>query len=153
LILGSEDHQVYDLRRSTGRMLWRFRAAMPVGSSAARFVDAIVIGADDTYCYSLDAAGSILIGSTDGVLYAIEPGEGALSWSAQFANQITSTLGSHGDYGYVGTIDGYVHCLNLKDLQTVWSHKLGAPVVSSPAIGDGVVVVGALDGLVYGLRI
>jgi outer membrane protein assembly factor BamB len=39
--------------------------------------------------------------------------------------------------------------LSLADGKQIWSYEIGQPIVSSPAVAQGVVVIGCDDGTVY----
>jgi len=49
----------------------------------------------------------------------------------------------------VGSEDGRLYLLRLSDGKQVWSYEIGQPVTSSPAVANGMVVVGSDDGYVY----
>jgi len=49
----------------------------------------------------------------------------------------------------VGSDDGRVYLVRLKDGKELWSYEIGAPVGSSPAVADGRFIIGADDGSVY----
>jgi outer membrane protein assembly factor BamB len=48
-----------------------------------------------------------------------------------------------------GSDDGRLYVIALKDGAEEWSYDIGRPVKSSPAVADGIIVVGADDGQVY----
>jgi outer membrane protein assembly factor BamB len=48
-----------------------------------------------------------------------------------------------------GSEDGRLYMVGLADGREIWSYEIGAPVMSSPAISGGMVIVGANDGHVY----
>ena len=48
--------------------------------------------------------------------------------------------------------DGNVYALNASTGAKLWSYNTGAPYVSSPAVANGVVYIGAGDGNVYALN-
>ena len=49
----------------------------------------------------------------------------------------------------VGSTDGRLYLLDLKDGREVWSYEIGAPLSGSPAVAGGMIVIGADDGRVY----
>jgi outer membrane protein assembly factor BamB len=49
----------------------------------------------------------------------------------------------------VGSNDGRLYLVSLKDGQELWSYEIGQPVESSPAVAGGRIVVGSDDGSVY----
>jgi outer membrane protein assembly factor BamB len=180
VFVGSDDGALYNVSAVDGRTRWRCALGSPVLSSPVVASGVVVVGGTDGGIHAVDlhtgdrrwtcrtqhpvlASPRLAAGSTYGAMYAIEPSEGGLLWSVQIAHQITSTIGSHGGYGYVGTIDGCIHCLNLKDGQTVWSHKIGSPdempdakedfiLVRNPHRRDGkplTLIAGGVSTLIY----
>jgi outer membrane protein assembly factor BamB len=71
---------------------------------------------------------------------------------SQIATQITSSVTIEGRSGYVGTVDGYVVCLDLQNGDTRWSYKVGSPIVSTPTKAGASIIVGAMNGKVYSIR-
>ncbi|MCK4958132.1 MAG: PQQ-binding-like beta-propeller repeat protein, partial [Planctomycetes bacterium] len=47
---------------------------------------------------------------------------------------------------------GRLYLLRLVDGEKLWSFDIGESIVSSPAVVDGVVVIGSDDGYVYAFR-
>jgi outer membrane protein assembly factor BamB len=39
--------------------------------------------------------------------------------------------------------------LALADGKEIWSYEVGSPIISSPTVANGLVLVGADDGFVY----
>jgi hypothetical protein len=54
-----------------------------------------------------------------------------------------------GDKVVVGSDDGRLYLVSLKDGGELWHYEIGQPVGSSPAVLDGKVIVGSEDGQVY----
>jgi eukaryotic-like serine/threonine-protein kinase len=48
-----------------------------------------------------------------------------------------------------GADDGRLYLLDMKDGALVWQYEIGQPIKTSPAVGAGLVLVGAEDGCVY----
>jgi outer membrane protein assembly factor BamB len=48
-----------------------------------------------------------------------------------------------------GSGDGWMFVLSLKDGSELWSYEIGRPIMSSPAVVDGHVLVGANDSRLY----
>ena len=54
-----------------------------------------------------------------------------------------------GDKVVVGSDDGRLYVVSLKNGEKLWSYEIGKPVGSSPAVADGKIVIGSDDGSVY----
>ena len=50
---------------------------------------------------------------------------------------------------YVGSVDGYVYCLNALDGEIIWQYQTDGQVESSPAIAYGNIYVGSYSGSLY----
>lgn len=69
-------------------------------------------------------------------------------------SRVYSSPANDGSRIYVGANNGYIYALKASDLTKVWDRKIGSeitPVKSSPAVANGVVVVGSDDKNVYWL--
>lgn len=86
--------------------------------------------------------GTTLIGSQDDRLHAIDP-SGVERWSYPTGGDVDATVSVHGDTAYVGSDDGYVHAVSLRDGQRRWRTRVGGYVRAAIAQGlDGTLVVG-----------
>jgi len=54
-----------------------------------------------------------------------------------------------GDKVVVGSDDGRIYVVSLKDGTELWSYEIGQAIGTSPAVADGKVIVGSEDGSVY----
>jgi len=54
-----------------------------------------------------------------------------------------------GDKVVVGSEDGRLYMVSLFDGTEVWSYEIGQPITSSPAIADGMIIIGCDNGYVY----
>jgi outer membrane protein assembly factor BamB len=54
-----------------------------------------------------------------------------------------------GDKVIVGSEDGRLYVLALDSGKSLWSFDIGEAIAGSPAVANGLVVVGADDGVVY----
>ncbi|MBU1078597.1 MAG: VCBS repeat-containing protein, partial [Spirochaetes bacterium] len=94
--------------------------------------------------------GTIYIGASDGVLYAINS-DGSIKWSYSTGGDIYSSpaIGKDGTV-YVGSTDNKVYAVSNGLLK--WSFKTNNDFNSSPAIGtNGVIYIGNRNGYLYAL--
>ena len=103
---------------------------------------------------------TLLVGTTDGVLYALELNSNPnlspeILWTttAKTKGAIWSSPTVADGIVYFGTMGHYVYALNLEDGQSVWDTeaKVGGAVVGRPLVMGGTVYVGALDRKLYAL--
>ena len=55
------------------------------------------------------------------------------------------------DSVYFGAANNYVYCLDATSGELKWRYRTRGPVVSSPAVEDGIVYVGSLDRKLYAI--
>jgi outer membrane protein assembly factor BamB len=79
------------------------------------------------------------------------PDDMRLLWKFETGDAIISSPVVDRDTVYVGSTDGKVYALRLKDGRKVWELDTGIAVEAPPLILDGAVYVGSLDGLFYGI--
>lgn len=129
-----------------GGLLWRVPTDGPVRSSPA-VTDSLVI-----------------IGSGDGNLYAIARRTGQLRWKFPADGAVNSSPAVLEGTVYFASLAGTVYAVSLTDGLLRWKVSTGKPLnpawpgasgidyyVSSPAVTEELVVVGAADGVLYAL--
>ncbi len=70
-------------------------------------------------------------------------------WTYDTEDPIKSSPVVHDGRVYVGTMGGYVLCLDAFTGQVVWTYETDGPVESSPAVQDGRVYAGSDDTFIY----
>ena len=134
---GSWDGRLYALDAATGRVKWTFETRDHIYSSPAVTQD-----------------GTVLIGSTDGSLYALTS-EGTLLWTFDCTDPIRSSAAVAGDGTiFFGAGDGRLYALD-PDGNRRWSYDTTMEerndLNSSPALGRERVYIGSEDGSVIGI--
>lgn len=109
---------------------------------------------------AIAADGTIYIGNSEGIIYAIDPDSHETKWS------YTTGPNSEGTYGlpsfpvvdkagvvYFGAMDGKMYALK-KDGTLLWSYETGAALAeAAPALGaDGTLYFASDDGYVYAIN-
>ena len=79
----------------------------------------------------------------------MEKATGKSVWVFGTRGKVDSSPVVVGDKVVVGSDDGRLYIVSLKDGSELWSYEIGQPVGSSPAVVDGKVIVGSEDGSVY----
>ncbi|OFX29940.1 MAG: hypothetical protein A2W90_06305 [Bacteroidetes bacterium GWF2_42_66] len=108
------------------------------------------------------ADGKLVTGISDGRVCAFSVQDGALLWSAQTGETLSSTQpyergGKEVNNSpvifnqsvYAGAGDGKIHVFSLADGKDLGSYSIGVPVMSSPFISDSTLYIGAYDGNLY----
>ncbi|HXG48365.1 MAG TPA: PQQ-binding-like beta-propeller repeat protein, partial [Methylomirabilota bacterium] len=70
-------------------------------------------------------------------------------WTFATRGKVDSSPVVAGDKVVVGSDDGRLYVVSLKDGTELWSYEIGQPVGSSPAVAGDRVIVGSDDGGVY----
>jgi outer membrane protein assembly factor BamB len=108
--------------------------------------------------------GTVLIGSGDGFLYALDAATGRGKWRVETGGRIRSSPAVSDGMVFVGSLDGSVYAAELATGVLKWrfdtqGHGLSSArfsydrksIQSSPAVADGLVYIGARDGSLYAI--
>ncbi|MEZ5184790.1 MAG: PQQ-binding-like beta-propeller repeat protein [Candidatus Nanopelagicales bacterium] len=151
LYVGSFDGSVYALDGETGSVIWDFKTGDHIYSSPA------LVENDGELA-------QIIIGSTDGVLYSLNPA-GDLLWSYDTGAPIRSSpvvgqapVAGGPPIAYVGAANGHIVAVNTNDGSRRWAFDTTAtePTLatrnqlnSSPALGPKGIYTGSQDGAIW----
>lgn len=139
VVFGSFDFHIYAVDRTTGKEAWRSRTGGGIYSSPA-------------------VSGTVVyVGSDDGRLYALDSRTGKNLWTHTINGRIWTSPAVVGDMVYFGGWNGYVYAVNsrwktgirglyarlFKQQGVVWKYDLGGCVLSSPAVSENCLYVGA----------
>ncbi|HSG70675.1 MAG TPA: PQQ-binding-like beta-propeller repeat protein, partial [Planctomycetaceae bacterium] len=93
----------------------------------------------------------VLAGSHDKKMHCIDRASGEEKWSFPTRAQINSSPAIVGDRVFFGSNDGNLYGVNLETGMETFKQLLGRSVTAGPAIGEGVLVIGAEDnrGKIY----
>lgn len=152
--VGSNEGHLYALDAASGDLLWRSATDGPVYSSPAVAGDMVFVGSMDGYLYALDSATG-----KRRWRYAV----GSRYSSSRKIGLLSSPTVSEG-HVYIGTMEGLL-VLDAVSGERIWSYDqnwrrtlprseatvYSAPneVSSSPALANGMVYFGSLDGHLY----
>lgn len=175
VLIGCDDTYLYALNERTGRVEWRASSGGQIQSSPLRARDRVIVsgrnGMISAYAFSngdrlwqYDAGspvlasprevdGIIVVGAVDGALIGLSAEDGTVRWVVRHANQITASALLAGPLGYVGTVGGDCVCFNTDTGALLWRFHVGGSIVSTPAYGNGIIVVGSTDGRICGLML
>jgi outer membrane protein assembly factor BamB len=135
IFFASLDGNLYAINATSGEEAWRFKGTRALVSSPV-----------------VTDGGLVLVGGFDDRLHAIDMASGRQRWDFVAANWIWTSPVVDGGRAYVGDFDGTVHALNLSDGSPIWSKPIAKrPIVASPVLAQGVLVIAAQNGELYGL--
>lgn len=156
IFVGSRDGTYFAIEAATGRERWRV-ATGPDAPLAWGFESG------DLYTSSPAVAdGLAVLGGSDGQVYAVDAGTGAVRWRFRTGGRVRSSPAIAGGVVYVGSMDGTLYALELTSGRLRWrfdteGHRLVSAtfgfdrrtIQSSPAVAGGRVFVGSRDGHLY----
>lgn len=131
VIFGSRDGVMYALDAKTGKPVWKddHKGNWVIGSPAV---------ADDKVCVG---------GSDDHVIQCDDLKTGHVLWSVKVDGNVFSSPAVAGGFLYLGSFDGVLHRLALKD-GTKTEHYFDERIYSSPWIAGDMAIVTVNDGTV-----
>jgi len=94
---------------------------------------------------------TLLIGSDDQHLYAIDASSGAEKWKFMAEDKIWSTPVIVDETVYFGSHDRNVYALDLATGETKWQFTTGGAVVARPLVWRDMVLIGSFDRKLYAL--
>lgn len=150
VIVGSCDSYIYALDRYTGKLVWKIATGGPVLASASKVGHRIPAGVDDTGKPTSRSAG-VLVGSSDGKLYAIEEVAGQVIWTFTSDGPITAAPVLYGDRLYLTNRSGSLYALQPATGRQLWTQRIAGSISHSPAVDDQRVYVGTTEGGVFAL--
>ncbi len=172
--LGVYDHNLYALSKDGGKFVWKFAAEGGFAASPIYESPHIYIGAEDGKLYALTtetgrqvwqyatggsirstaraAQGHVFVGSDDAHLHAVNTQNGRAVWRYEASGAIRSrpALADKESRVFFGCESGEFFCLDFSG-SLKWRFRSKRAMTSSPAMGNGIVVVGSADYNVYAL--
>jgi outer membrane protein assembly factor BamB len=159
VVAATLDGRIFAVDESSGRLHWSLRTGAPLPYNTAP------AGGWDLWASSPVIAGStVVIGSPDGGVHALDLATGKRQWRTQTNGRVRATPAVRDGTVVIGSWGGRVYGLDLKTGSERWVHhtegdtldssKFGfdrRAVQSSAAIAHGSVYVGSRDGAVYAL--
>lgn len=152
VFVGNADGTLYALDAASGDERWTLSTDHRIEGSPAYDDGAVYVGSYDMRVYAVDAAsgeerwrrdlGGLIRGSPTVVDGTVLIGVGCHNLAcAPFAEAADATE------------NGWIYALDAETGETDWRYAVGNEVVSTPAVGDGTVYVGASDDSLYSLDI
>jgi len=174
VVVHGMDGHIWVLRRSDGKLLWRYTVGSPVESSPVVIDGVDVFGAWNGTITALDlrthrvrwrrsdgckvtssaaVAGSTLyLGDYCGRLLALSARTGALRWSRSVNGRVYGTPALAGGRVFVPSSTGGSLTAFSTGGRFLWRRVTGSYVYSSPAVSQGRVFFGSYNGIFYALR-
>ena len=95
--------------------------------------------------------GAVIVGSSDGSIYAIEEEDGTLRWSLATDAEVWSSPTVANGLVYFGSLDHTVYAVDLESGAEAWRFTTGGGVSGRPLVDGDRVFVGSFDQKLYAL--
>jgi eukaryotic-like serine/threonine-protein kinase len=148
IFLNGGDGIIYKLNKTSGTIVWSSHVGTEKQYDFADYHQSSPI------LYE----GVLYFGLGDGSVTAIEEATGEKLWSYQTGDAVHTTPAISGDKIFVGSFDGNVYALDMRDGTLRWKFKTvghrffpKGEVQGSPAVHAGLIFIGARDYNVYAL--
>lgn len=151
VIVGSTDGYIYALDRDAGRLAWKIATGGPILASASKLAQRIPAGVDAAGQPTFRSAG-VLVGSSDGKLYAIEEVKGQVVWTFATDGPITAAAVAYGDRLLVGTRSGSIYGLDGTNGHQQWVARVNGSIAYAPAVDETCAYVATSEGQVVALE-
>jgi outer membrane protein assembly factor BamB len=110
------------------------------------------VGATGIYSSAAFYRGTVLVTADDGYLYAIHKHNGTEAWKAPMPANSWSSPVVIGDRVLTADYAGALALFDAASGKRLWQKRLPTYIVSTPAVWEGVIVVGCRDGYIYALK-
>ncbi|MES2756287.1 MAG: outer membrane protein assembly factor BamB [Pseudomonadota bacterium] len=121
------------------------------GTMAVRTAWKLDIGKANEYTFSPALVGTdLLVAGADGSIARVDAASGRQVWRIKAATPLSAGVGSDGTMLVVGGVKGAVLAFDMNGKQ-MWSAQASSEVLSTPAVGQGFVVVRSIDNRIIGL--
>lgn len=176
VVIGAADGRVWCLTAEAGRVTWRTQLQGTIHAQAAAVEGGrLIVGTRDGQIACLDGADGgvvwrasaesgingrprpagdhVVIGTGRGQLLALALADGAPRWTLRADRGFDASPVLVGETLVAPSYDGIVHLVDAGSGGVRETRQLGAEVWSSPAVGDGRVFLGTMEGSFHALAL
>jgi outer membrane protein assembly factor BamB len=95
----------------------------------------------------------VFVGSSGGVLWALDAHDGAIQWRKKLSGEITSRARLDREHGilYLGTRGGVLYALDAASGNERWRYEIHGPIEQQPALENGLVFFTSGENRVYAI--
>jgi outer membrane protein assembly factor BamB len=121
------------------------------GTMAVRTAWKLDMGKANNYIFTPAMVGNtLLLAGADGSLARVEAADGKLLWRLRSLVRLTAGVGTDGNVVVLGGEKGAVLAFDING-KGLWTAQASSEILSSPVVGEGVVVVRSIDNRIIGL--
>lgn len=134
ILIGSYDGSLYCLDPEDGKLIWSYKTNNYINGTPTAWNNTCIIGGCDAHVYIISADGTGLASIDSG-------------------SYIAGSVAAKDGYAYVGNYDGTLLKIDVSTAEVIWTYRIqGTPILTCPAIADGLLLFGARDSRLYCLR-
>jgi outer membrane protein assembly factor BamB len=120
------------------------------GSMAVRTAWKLDVGKSRNYQFSPALAGNtVIVAGGEGAIVRAEADSGRQIWRIKAGMDLTAGVGTDGNYIVVGGAKGTLLAFDM-DGKQLWKAQLSSEILSSPVVGQGIVVARSIDNRIVG---
>ena len=135
VVVGDQAGAFISYHARTGKRRWSYQADGAIYSNAA------------------GASGCLVFGSADGFIHCLDARSGQLRWKVQTPAAVLGSPLINGDTIFIGGSAGEIYARRLSNGEAIWTYRgLEGPVVSTPVVADGKLILGAWDRHLYAIE-
>jgi len=121
------------------------------GSMAVRTAWKLEVGKSRNYQFTPALAGNtVIVAGGDGTLVRAESASGRQLWRVKAGMDLTAGVGTDGNLIVVGGQKGQLLAFDM-DGKQLWNTQLSSEILSSPVVGQGIVVARSVDNRIVGI--
>lgn len=121
------------------------------GTMAVRTAWKLALGKSEGFSFTPVAVGSTVVAaSADGSVARVDAASGNVLWRIKAPTSLTAGVGTDGNVIVLGGDKGGVLAYDMEG-KLMWKSQASSEVLSSPVVGQGVVVVRSVDNRIVGL--
>ena len=94
----------------------------------------------------------VIFGNIKGDLIGINALDGTVRYREKISGGLASGVSISGQHGFIGDINGIVHCFKINDGSVIWKYNTGSRIKSIPVFNDSSLFIGNLKGDICALR-
>lgn len=120
------------------------------GSMAVRTAWKLEVGKSQSYMFSPAIADNTIVAAgADGTIVRAEAATGRQIWRTKAGTDLTAGVGTDGSVIVLGGAKGMLLAFDM-DGKKLWDAQLSSEILSSPVVGQGIVVARSIDNRIVG---
>jgi outer membrane protein assembly factor BamB len=152
IFVSSKEGKIYSIEMLTGATKWTYDIGKAVYTSPVDYFGMVLVGSSDGYLYALDEDG--FDDGDQGISESPAAGAGDLVWRLDLGGPIgssTPAISTTQGNAYIGTLSNELVAVDLRTGSINWTLTAGGPIQSAPTIVNDMIIFGSNDTKLYAL--